>query len=338
MPQLPNIINLSSLETIGHTPFKALPPLKSGWIQTVAAVYWPQLPAPQTAVFHNILLSDGDQLVVVENRPEDWKETDRIAVLVHGLTGSYLSNYMIRLCRKLVSQGMLVLRVNLRGCGPGEGLARNLYHSGRSEDVRAVINWAALKFPQAPVTLMGFSLGGNISLKLAGEDGQQPSGNMDSVVAISPPVNLLASSIYLQRSGSRFLDYYFTQQLTKHAKQLHEHFPELPAIPVFPEKMRLWTFDDLYTAPRSGFTDARDYYIKASSYPVIPSISIPALILCAYDDPVIETESLQRLPQLSHFDVILTRRGGHVGFLGKPQTLFNFRWMDSLILQWMTLN
>ncbi|HRE32228.1 MAG TPA: alpha/beta fold hydrolase, partial [Candidatus Berkiella sp.] len=173
-------------------PFKALPLLNTGKRQTIAAAYLPDIPTISDDVTHTVPLPDGDQIVLIENRPLHWSESDRIILLVHGLTGSARSKYLVRLAHKLILEGFLVMRMNLRGCGLGHGLAKHLYHSGRSEDTRAVLSWLATTFPKRKVTQAGFSLGANITLKMAGEDGEHPSGNLDSVIAVSPPLDLEA--------------------------------------------------------------------------------------------------------------------------------------------------
>ena len=189
--------------------FRPLPPFFGGWAQTIGAVYWPQMPAMRATARHVVTLPDGDCLAVLENRPAGWRPGDRIVVLVHGLVGSSASKDLVRLCRKLVRLGHLVMRVNLRNCGPGFGLARRLYHSGRSDDTRTVLHWLAQRFPESPVTQIGFSLGGNITLKMAGEDGDAPTGRLDSLVAISAPIDLAACAARLEQPENRFFDRYF---------------------------------------------------------------------------------------------------------------------------------
>lgn len=328
---------LEVLQKLNVPVFRPLPPLLSGWAQTVSAPYLPQRPDLPPTRTHELLLSDGDRLHLVENRPTNWKSGDRMAVLVHGLTGNHQSNYMSRLARKFQSLGVLTFRVNLRGCGPGFGLARNLYHSGRSEDVRQVLEWLSEAHPDSPATLIGFSLGGNISLKMAGEDGGKPSGRLDSLIAVSPPVDLAASARRLSRPENRFFDTYFVRQVIRDIEKLHLHFPDLGSLH-WPPNLNLTGFDDLYTAPRSGFADASDYYRKCSSLPLLDQIRVPTLILSSMDDPVVDSTPLLSLSGSEHLDLILPDHGGHVGFIGWQKSLTDIRWMDQLILNWMKFN
>lgn len=315
--------------------FRPLPFLHSGWAQTVGAVFWPQWPELRRGTPHVVPLPDGDRLVVLENRPPQWREGDRIIVLVHGLCGSSGSKDLVRLARRLARRGWLVMRVNLRGCGPGFGLARQLYHSGRSDDLRQVIQWLAGQFPRSPVTQIGFSLGGNITLKMAGEDGDTPVGRLDSIVGVSTPLDLAACVRRMESPSFRFFDRYFVKMLRRHVARLHRRFPELPAVE-WPTRLSLRGFDDLYTAPRCGFRDAADYYAQASSEPFVSQIGYATLLLCAADDPIVDARCYQRLPRLRRGEVLVPEHGGHVGFLGWSAGAWpGVRWMDALLERWL---
>ncbi len=325
----------ASQEPFSSAPFRPLPFLSSGWAQTIGAVYWPQIPYVRATARHVIPLADGDQIAILENRPHDWHRGDRIVLLVHGLVGSSASKDLVRLCRKLVRLGFLVVRMNLRGCGPGFGLARNLYHSGRSEDAREVVRWLGKQFPESPATQIGISLGGNIALKMAGEDGAAPTANLDSVIAVSAPIDLAACARRLEQPSFRFFDRYFVGLLLRHKARLHRHFPDLPDV-TFPQRMTLRLFDDIYTAPRSGFRDAADYYARSSAEQFVPHIRCRSLVVCSADDPIVDADCYRRLPTSEYVQVVLTPHGGHVGFLARPDaSRRGVRWMDDLILNWL---
>jgi predicted alpha/beta-fold hydrolase len=292
------------------------------------------LPDLRPTALHVVPLPDGDKLAIVENRPHNWRSGDRIVVLVHGLVGSSASKDLVRLCRKMVRLGFLVIRVNLRGCGSGFGLARHLYHSGRSDDTREVIRWLAARFPNSPVTQIGISLGGNITLKMAGEDGSTPAGRLDSIVAVSAPIDLAACAARLERPENRFFDRHFVGLLLRHVARLHRQFPDLPCVN-FPDSMTLRLFDDVYTAPMSGFRDGADYYARSSSEQFMPNIRCPSLVLCAADDPIVDAQCYRRLSPSEHVEPVMTPHGGHVGFLARPDGPWpGVRWMDNLILNW----
>jgi len=322
------------LEKIGHLDFNPLPLLQSPKAQTLGALYWPQMPERKPTAEHKIPVAGGDQIQVFENKPESWGDGQRIVVLVHGFTGSYQSSYITRMIRRLNGLGVFAVRVNMRGSNPSERLAKYPNHCGRSEDTREVIRFLAQKYPKSPVTQIGFSMGGNITLKMAGEDGGHPTGNLDSIIAISPPTDIAANAKKLESPEGKEVNERFVKQVMEILDQVHAKHPELGDHGL-PRNLSLMQIDEQYTAPRSGFKNAMDYYQSTSSAPLIPSITIPTLILCSQDDPVVAIEGLPRFKSLPSIDLIMTRFGGHVGFLGPTQTALDFRWMDNLILRWI---
>lgn len=322
------------LKQLGLPPFNPLPGLNKGLTQTIAAYYFPYNPFINNSKQHIVSLDDGDKIVLIENSPKHCPPTQRTVLMLHGLTGSHASKYLIRAAKYFVEQGYRVLRMNLRGCGPGVGLAQHLYHSGRSHDTRQVLEWVAKEFPQSPVTAIGFSLGANIVLKMAGEDASKPSGNMDSLIAISPPLDLEASVKLLMKKPNKVLNDYFVKWLLNDVKVMHALFPNLPALDL-PPIHTVYEFDDYYTAPRSGFKDAHDYYTKSSSGQFIKDITVPTLMLYSTDDPVISRRQFLKLPQHENVHTLITKRGGHVGWLGRTDKFGHYRWMDRVILKWV---
>lgn len=314
--------------------FYPFPFARSGYLQTIYGNYWPILKPSTPDGYHHVRLPDGDVLVVAENRPAGWRPGSRVMLLVHGLTGSYESTYMQRMCRRLNKKGYLVLRLNLRFCGPGRGLARRPYHAGVSDDTRFVLEWVKTHFPASPVTQIGFSLGGNVTLKMAGEDGSRPSGNLDSVVAVSPPVDLRAASARLAEPANRLFERVFVRALMDDVRRMRQAFPEMEPIRL-PERPGLAAFEQTFATHRAGFRDVDEYHDKCSSIHLIPEIKIPTLILCSADDPVVDGRAIARLPHAPELDVILTERGGHVGFLGWGTRYDEVRWSDQVVARWL---
>jgi predicted alpha/beta-fold hydrolase len=322
------------LKKLKLNKFYPFPFARSGFWQTVYGAYWPILKPTFPDRFHHIMLPDGDILVVAENRPKNWQSGSRIMLLVHGLAGSYQSTYMQRMCRRLSKKGYLVLRLNLRFCGPGRGMARKAYHAGVSEDTRFILEWIKNKFPNSPVTQIGFSLGGNVTLKMAGEDGSRPSGNLDSVVAVSPPVDLEASGMKLRQPENRLFERVFVNNIMNDSKLMLKLYPEIGPIE-FPKEPSLRAFEDLFATTRAGFANAKEYYDKCSSIHFIPEIKIPSLIVSAADDPVVDSRKLVDLEVNNNIDVLLTEKGGHVGFLGWGTRYDEVRWADQAISNWI---
>lgn len=322
------------LKKLKLNKFYPFPFAQSGFLQTVYGHYWPILKPSKPDSFHHIVLPDGDILVMAENRPLNWKPGSRIMLLVHGVTGCYQSTYMQRMCRRLHRKGYMVLRLNLRFCGPGRGLARKAYHAGVSEDTRFVLEWIKTTFPDSPVTQIGFSLGGNVTLKMAGEDGSRPSGNLDSIVAVSPPVDLEAASQRMDMPENRLLQRTFINSMMTDTKLMLKTFPDMERIEV-PKTYSLRAFEELFATHRAGFASAQDYYTKCSSIHYIPEIKIPTLILSSMDDPVVDGRRLGQVPHSDNLDIILTDQGGHVGFLGWGTTYNEVRWSDQAVTRWL---
>lgn len=314
------------------TAFRPLPFLGNPHAQTILgnllkgpALRWPTRE-------HQIPLADGDGLLVHDNFSASWQSGGRIALLVHGLGGDSRSGYVIRVARSLLAHGFRVVRMDLRGCGRGMALARRPYHGGCSSDVRAVAEAIAVESPSSPLALIGFSLGGNIALKLAGEASTDPMPNLERVAALSPPVDLERCAASLAAPGNRFYELYYVRGLMSQVRQRQAIFPEEAGVR-FPRRMTMRLFDDLYTAPRCGFHDALHYYRSSSSYPLLPRIQTPTLILTARDDPFIPIEPFEQLSPQPHFDLSILERGGHMGFLGWHGS--GIRWAEQRVVDWV---
>ena len=301
--------------------------------QTIAAAAFhvPLAPASERRL---VTLPDGDALALEVSTPRRWRPHDSTVVMIHGLCGSARSPYLLRLARKLVRRGARAVRMNLRGCGAGRGLARQLYHSGRSEDALAAIESLSRSDPASPLTLVGFSLGGNIALKLAGELGTAARGLLRQVIATCPPADLMACSQRLSVPENRFYERLFVRQLRRAAAERQARFPDLPAT-ALPRELTLRQFDDLYTAPQCGFRDAADYYARSSSAPLLPGIAIPCRILYAADDPIIDSTALESVSLPANVALARTQAGGHLGFLAVPGRQSGIHWLDAVLLRWI---
>ena len=225
------------------------------------------------------------------------------------------------------------MRVDLRGTGEGLALARKTYHAGRSDDVRAVLEFVHGLAPAAPLLLIGVSLGGNMVLKLAGESAADPVPGLSRVVALGPPIDLMRCSVLMSRKSNLLYNRYFARILVSQARQRHKLFPDLPAL-VFPSPTTLRIFDELYTARRNGFAGADDYYRRMSSIPLIPSIRLPTLILTARDDPFIDVQPFEELRLPANVQLRIVERGGHLGFVGRDR-LGGMRWGEALVTDWL---
>jgi predicted alpha/beta-fold hydrolase len=308
--------------------------LRGGHAQTIAGRYWPAPGAGLKATAHEVGLADGDRLVVLESVPPGWRGPAPAAVLVHGLAGCAEASYMVRLGARLVARGIRVVRMNLRGAGAGFGLARGIYHAGRSDDLREVVTWLRQRVADSPIALVGFSLGANLVLKLAAEAESHPLEGLDCVLAANPPIDLAACARRMQRAENRFYDWNFVRWLRAMVRRLHRRFPELG--PADLKAVRtLYDFDDRYTAPRNGFASADEYYQRCSLLTALARIEVPGLIVHAMDDPFVPHEPFRRVAATRHLNLELVRYGGHLGYLSQQAWLGDRRWLDARLTVWL---
>jgi predicted alpha/beta-fold hydrolase len=222
----------------------------------------------------------------------------------------------------------------LRGAGSGFGLARGIYHGGRSEDVRTVAEWLGARAPGTPITLIGFSLGANLVLKLAAEAADRPLVGLESVVAANPPLDLAACCRQIRRPENRLYDRNFARMLRREIARLHATFPELGPVDLSSVRS-VYEFDDLYTAPRHGFDGADDYYARCSAGPLITRITIPGLVVHAEDDPFIPAGPFLSVAFPRQLALELISFGGHLGYISRSRWLGDRRWLDARIVTWL---
>ncbi|MBX6314885.1 MAG: alpha/beta fold hydrolase, partial [Isosphaeraceae bacterium] len=223
---------------------------------------------------------------------------------------------------------------NLRGAGSGFGLARSTYHSGKTDDVRAVVRWLTRQAPGSPLALVGFSLGANLVLKLAAEAADEPLEGLDCVLAANPPLDLAACCRHLQRPENRLYDRNFVRLLRAEVRRLHDAFPALGPIDLSHIR-NLYAFDEAYTAPRHGFTSAADYYARSSAGPLVPRIRVPGLVVHAEDDPFIPAEPFRAIEFPPQLALELIPSGGHLGYISRSRWQGDRRWLDARLATWL---
>lgn len=318
----------------GFPAFVPHPWIKGAHRQTIIGrlLDWPR---PRLAAqYAEVAVGSGDHVSVLDSVPAGWQAGDPAAILVHGLGGCARSSYMVRVGKRLVSRlGVRVVRMNLRGAGSGFGASRSYYHGGRSDDVRRVVSWLANRAPGSPIGLVGFSLGANIVLKLAGEAGADPVDQLDCVVAANPPVDLGASCRAIQQPRNRIYDRNFARLLCAQVQDLHRRFPDLGPIDLSPAQSLL-AFDEVYTAPRNGFVHAGDYYRSSSAIRWIERIQIPGLVIHALDDPFIPAESFASILWPPRLVFEMVPHGGHLGYWSHRAWDGDRRWLDARIVHW----
>lgn len=257
-------------------------------------------------------------------------------LLVHGLEGSSRSQYMLGNAARAWAAGWNIIRMNMRNCGGTEDLSPTLYHSGLSGDVAAVMRTLATEKDLGAFALVGYSMGGNLVLKLAGELGENRPGYLKAVVGISPAMDLGVSADALHNLSNRVYEWKFLLGLRRRFRRKVELFPQLYSTVGLDRIATLRQFDDQITARYSGFTGADDYYHRASSARVASQISVPTLILHALDDPFIRMLPSTRAALFANQRVRLieTAHGGHCAFLA-PAAGYDGYWAERMLLDFL---
>lgn len=318
-------------------PFEPHPWLQNGHLQTIAGNFFPR-PAfrlPTTTEVVEVDAADNSRVLChCHWQPEPARNERLTAVLVHGLEGSSDSRYMRGIATLAFAAGMNVIRMNMRNCGGGDALTPTLYHSGRSSDVGAVVTYFADRFALQQVALVGYSMGGNLVLKLAGEWGaQQP---LTAVATVCPVIDLAASADALHEPANRVYEWRFLRGLMRRMRRKAELFPRIYKFDNIGPIRSIREFDQKIVAPHCGFRDADDYYYRAASARVVDKIAIPTLILSAADDPFIRltAETRSRLVANHHIQFVETRRGGHCAFLARQRD--GLHWAEETVVRYLT--
>ena len=276
-------------------------------------------------------LQDGDQLIYLENWPKQPTPDTPIVVLCHGLLGSDHASYMIRTAQHALQRGYAVVRLNFRRCGTINSLAKGLCHSGRSEDVITLLQHLAQRYPTTPLKLVGFSQGGNIALKAAGEI-QDTLPQLSKVIAICPPIDIIRSAHRINHPSNHLFQRHFIKTLKVFVQQRHHQFPDLGAAPNIEPHHSFWQFDDYYTAPHSGFRDVHDYYRQASSQPHLGNIACPTEILFSEDDPIVDSSCIETMTLPNNIHTTKTRYGGHMGYFQLRRAFHTTKWLNQFIV------
>ncbi len=307
-------------------------PFNNGHVETLVPYFLgPSLDVPFQR--ERIFTDDDDFLDL------DWYRAnhDRLVILSHGLEGCSQSKYILSHSQALSQKGYDILAWNNRGCSGETNHNLKMYHSGASFDLRTVIKHVLIRHTYKEINLVGFSMGGNITLKYLGEEGDQLDPRICRAVAISTPVSLADSAMALSSGLSLAYSRHFILRLIKKLKIKEEMFPEFdPDIPSLKKMWRFKAFDDKITAPINGFKDADEYWDKASSLHFLETIPVPTLVLNALNDPFLKDRCYPFDVLKEHPNVYLEppQSGGHVGFL---KAGLNESWMEERVLQFLQM-
>ena len=309
--------------------------LRGGHVQTIANFFLPRRIAPPLAERRLIEVEAGVQVLCHCHWQNDRRNALTV-IIVHGLEGSSESQYMLGIAAKGLAAGMNVVRMNQRNCGGTDGLSPTLYHSGRSQDVAAVANNLMDRDRISRFALAGFSMGGNLVLKLAGEWGSEGPPQFRAVAAVCPSMNLAASADALHLPANRLYEYYFMWQLCRRLKAKARLFPAVFDASRLQGVATLRDFDDKVTAHYCGFDGASDYYQRSAAANVVDRIAVPTLILHAANDPFIRIlpETRQKILSNPNITFVETEDGGHCSFLAEADG-DDGRWAERQVVDFL---
>ena len=292
---------------------------------------FPRLPAPEARFFDVA----EDTRVLAHCHWQTDRERHPVLIALHGLEGSSSAHYMRGLADKGLAAGFSVVLLNQRTCGGTESLAAGLYHSGLTHDADHVIRELAERDGIRQAVLAGYSLGGNLAVKLAGDYGDTPPAVLRGVCAVSPVVELAACVRALERRQNVVYQWNFVRGLKARMRRKEACQPGRLPIERLAEVQTVRQFDELFTAPHFGFAGADDYYHRASAMRVIDRVRVPALVITAEDDPFVPVEPFRdpRLAGNPHIELIVTRCGGHCGFVDAPMNGDDGYWAERRIIE-----
>ena len=252
-------------------------------------------------------------------------------ILLHGLEGSGDAGYIASFAQESLTRGFGVHRLNMRTCGGTESLCETMYHSGLTGDTRHVLETIARRFP-GPQFLVGFSLGGNVALKLAGELGETQL--LTGVIAISTPIDLAKSVRAIDKPSNILYARRFLDRLRSRIRRKSTLSPDVYSEEGLDAVHNIWEFDDRFTAPLFGFGTAANYYATQSAMHFLDAIRVQTLVIAAKDDPLVPFESYQHAAFRTNgaLTLLATEHGGHLGFLSRSRPRF---WLDGISLDWI---
>ncbi|HXE12445.1 MAG TPA: alpha/beta fold hydrolase [Bryobacteraceae bacterium] len=311
-----------------HRPFQPL--VRNAHLLTIAANFWPRdidetrFP-PRRRVYHT---DANTGILVLEHQP---LEAQGQILLLHGLEGSSNAGYFKSFAQDALLRGFGIHRSNMRTCGGTETLSETMYHSGLTSDTRFILEQIHRTRP-GPLFLLGFSLGGNVALKLAGELGV--NNLLTGVCAVSTPIDLAACVRTLDRPSNRIYARRFLKRLKERIRLKTRLSPHLYSDEDLDAVTGIWEFDDRYTGPLFGFGNAENYYRTQSSRNFLDAIRTPSLVIHAKDDPLVPVSTYQHhaFAENPYLKLLLLEHGGHLGFLSREKPRF---WLDGVVLDWM---
>ena len=292
--------------------------------------YFPNLPKPVQRYFD--VAPDARVVADCHWQARAWERPT--LVVLHGLNGSSDAHYMKGLAEKAFARGMNAVLLNQRNCGDTEHLSKGLFHSGLTADAARVID-ELLTIDRLPaIVVAGYSLGGNLALKLAGEYGAFAPPALVGVAAVSPIIEIGECVGALERPDNVLYEWNFVKDLKRRMRRKNRFWPGLFDLTRLNAIRTVREFDRTFTAPHFGFADENDYYHRASAMRIVDRIRVPTLVITAEDDPFVPSRPF-REPQLAgnpSVTTIVCAHGGHCAFIGAPAPEDDGYWAERVIV------
>jgi len=308
--------------------------LRGGHLMTLyawgRARHFARLPAPEARFFPVA----PDTRVLAHCHWQRERAARPALIALHGLEGSSQAHYMRGLADKAFARGFSVVLLNQRNCGGTEREAAGLYHSGLTHDADHVLRELARDDGIGGVVVCGYSLGGNLALKLAGDYGASPPPELRGICAVSPVMDLELCVRALERRQNVVYQWNFVRGLRGRMRRKAQWQPGRFPVDKLGSIRSVREFDEIYTAPHFGFRDASDYYYRASAMRVIDRIAVQTLIITAEDDPFVPSDPFRdpRVTGNPNIDLVVTRHGGHCGFVSAANGASDGYWAEERVV------
>jgi hypothetical protein len=312
------------------------PIFRNPHLATIAGHYWSRPVSEQRWPAESVVYQTAPDVRVLVRTQKPAGEPKGEIILIHGLEGSGDAGYARSLSHRALEAGYTAHRFNMRGCGGTEHLTTSGYHAGQTSDVLAVLRERRTA-TNVPLYLAGFSLGGNVALKLAGELQEEARHLLAGVCAVSTPIDLAACVRALEEPRNRLYQQRFLSRLKERIQRRHLQAPDIYTLEHLPKIRTIADFDEYYTSKLFGFGTAANYFRTQSSNQFLEHIRIPTLLLQAQDDPMIPF-SVYNIPVFKsnpNLTLVAASHGGHLGFLSRQRPRF---WVDEVILDWIERN
>jgi len=305
--------------SFASVPFEAHSWLKNGHAMTIAAVYWPRrftLPAAEERLFR---VAEDSQLLGHCHWQKEKPRDVPVLAIVHGLEGSSDSNYVLGIAEKAYQRGFHVVRLNQRNCGGTEKQTPTLYNSGMSGDYRAVFEELTENDGFTQIFFAGYSMGGNLVTKMAGEYGNAVPRALRGVCGICPAIDLATSADALGKHENYFYQRHFVNGLMARYARKAALFPQIYSRHGLGKIRTVREFDDAITGPCFGYRDAQEYYDDAGARKVVGQVRVPMLMITAQDDPFVPYESFLAalVEENPAIRFLAPKHGGHCAFISR---------------------